>query len=277
MLEIKFLVLGDVSKNTTFVDVSMEILYHKQYNIEFNIDSFYIKNSLHTEVKLIEEYENTILFYCESRISIISNISDIPFNNQFLLLDLSHIDFDIIINESRIPQINSNDFKHRENIFVWKYGKQRNNSSILKYMFIPFFLTLLLQLTHSIKGNNDKSEENFNSYIDAHGSWIGIAATFLLADVALFFTVPDSTRLTNIERFLFINFFMKIFVTMFAFYDWDNKIGDGIDENNGHHDIDYCITAILLIIMTCYSYVFYERGCEKTIHSTLDYCSSYSE
>jgi len=269
MLHIELLTIGSVFKNTIFVDVSMNMVYLKKDGLEFDINSIYLKNSLKMEIKTICNDDEKIVCFCQTTLKMINNIQDMPFNTQFFLLDIE-CECQVAVCSSRIHEINDSDCDKYNlggnHIFMWKYSKQVHNSSVLKYMFLPFFLTLVLQLSHIIKGSGDKGNDEIedetkndklNNYLDLHGTWVGVASTFLLTDVALFFTVPQSNKLTNIERSIFMNFFMKVFVAMFAFYDFDNKIGHG---DIGHHIVDIVIAIILCIIMCCYCFYIYHKS-----------------
>lgn len=258
MLHIELLTIGSVFKKTVFVDVSMEMIYLKKDGLEFDMNSIYFKNALTMEIKSICDDDEKTVCFCQATLKMINNIQDMPFNTQFFVLDIE-CECEVAVCSSRIHEINDircDKYKLDGNhIFVWIYSKQIHNSSVLKYMFIPFFLTLTLQLTHVIKGDDDKTD--LSDYLDRHGTWVGISSTFLLTDVALFFTVPQSNKLTNSERSIFMNFFMKVFIAVFAFYDFDNKIGHG---HRGHHIIDIVIAIILCIIMCFYCFYLYHKS-----------------
>ena len=108
-------------------------------------------------------------------------------------------------------------------------------------MCIPYLTTILLQLSHTIK----------NDDVSGYGTWIGISSTFLLTDIALFFTVPETNRFTSVEKSLVLNMVLKILITIFAFYNLDVILGE---NTIGHHQIDAVICIISSFVIIFFSY-----------------------
>lgn len=258
-LKVEIINVGSVFKHSTEVDVSILMTYYKkkvEYD-DFDMGMVFIKNSMGmSDMKLVHDNEKYKSFFFNVSLTMINNLKDMPFNRQFLFLEIETTCKNVIIESKRI--VNLNDFNMKKTVegntytFMWKYKMEHSLESILKYMVIPYLLTLVLQLTHTVKAEDPEG---------GHGTWVSIGSTFMLTDVALFFTVPQTNKLTGIEKSLFMSLMMKIFITMFAFYDFDVKISNRID-NFSHHSVDAVIFVLMTIFMCAYTgYIYYQSMC----------------
>jgi len=254
MLHIELLSVGDFLQHYSFIDVSFIATTYKN-NEMLKFDPFFIKNTLEMDVKNISESPCKLVEFYKCKINVINNISSLPFNSRLILLEV-YSDNHVNVNCSRITQINNNECKKYSNnklhVFLWKYGKKGNVEQVFKYMLMPYLLTILLQLTHRIKGEYD---------IANMGNWISVASSFLLTDVALFFTVPTTNVITCIEKYLFLSFGFKIFITLFAFYNLDILLGVHIFS---HHVFDIVMSIIISVIFIVYSYFLFSKSSLET-------------
>jgi len=253
MLHIELLSFGDFLQHYSSIDVSFLATTHKNIEV-LNFDPFFIKNTLDMDIKNISESPCKLVQFYNCKLCIINNISSLPFNSRFILLEV-YSDNHVSVDSSRITQIDNNECKKysKDNlhVFLWKYGKKGNVEQVFKYMLMPYLLTILLQLTHRIKGDN----------ISNLGNWMSVASSFLLTDVALFFTVPTTNVITCIEKYLFLSFGFKIFITLFAFYNLDNLLGDHIF---GHFVFDIMMSILISFLLIFYSYFLFNRSSLET-------------
>ena len=254
MLHIELLSFGDFLQHSSYIDVSFLVTTYKNTEM-LNFDTFFIKNTLEIDVKNISESPCKLVEFYKCKLCVINNISSLPFNSRFILLEV-YSNNHVSVDSSRITQIDNNECKKysKDNlhVFLWKYGKKGNVEQVFKYMLMPYLLTILLQLTHRIKGEYD---------IANMGNWISVASSFLLTDVALFFTVPTTNVITCIERYLFLSFCLKIFITLFAFYDLDILLGAHIFN---HFVLDIIMSILISVIFFVYCYFLFCRSSLET-------------
>jgi len=258
-LKVELLNVGSVFQHSTEVDVSFLMTYYKKQGgfDDFDMDRVFIKNSMGmSDMKLVHDDEKYVSVFGNATLTMINNLKDMPFNRQFLFLEIETTCKNVVVDSKRI--VNLNDFNMKKTVsgnthtFVWKYKAERSLESVLKYMVIPYLLTLVLQLSHTIKAEDSEG---------GHGTWISVGSTFMLMDVALFFTVPQTNKLTGIEKSLFMSLMMKVFITMFAFYDFDVKISNTID-NFSHHAVDAVLFVLMTMVILAYSgYIYYKSMC----------------
>lgn len=261
---IKFLTMENIFPYTTFIDVSMLITVHNM-NDDINSDSLFIKNSISMETRTISSNGQKQVIYCTCKLKTLNSTAHFPFNDIYFLIEID-IPCDILIDDSRMDQLCTTDMEEirvcDNHVIIWKCGHNLPYESLLKYMCIPYLTTILLQLSHTIK----------NDDVSGYGTWIGISSTFLLTDIALFFTVPETNQFTSVEKSLLLNLVIKILITIFAFYDIDVMLGE---RTIGHHQIDgvICIIASFLIIF--FSFYMYRisikpfKIVKKEIHTNL--------
>jgi len=122
-------------------------------------------------------------------------------------------------------------------------------------------------LVHRIKkdGEGEDGTDNYGKNgLAGKGTWISVAATLMLMDVALFFTFPETNAFTGAEMSLMLNFFLKLFGAIFAFYDYDvgiSKLLGGLsgveslttEHNKNVKDIHKTVDIIqpFLITLVC--------------------------
>ena len=256
-LKLEFINVGSMFKNSTEVDVSFLMTYYKKEggHDDFDMETVFIKNSMGmSDMKLVHDNENYKSFFFNIRLTIINNLKDMPFNRLFLFIEIETTCKNVVIDTKRI--VNLNDLNMKKIVkgntytFIWKYKMERSLEFVSKYIIIPYLLTLMLQLTHTIKSENPQG---------GYGTWISTGSTFMLTDVALFFTVPHSNKLTGIEKSLFMSLLMKMFITMFAFYDFDIKISNEID-NFSHHSLDAVIFVFMTILLCAHTSYIYHKS-----------------
>ena len=228
-LVIDILEIGEIYEHTTFVDVSMIITYNKKY---CNDNPFIILNSLKTETEVLYDDGVTVSTRNTVNLRVLNETKFIPFNSRYFFLNIRYTQPGNIL--IRLPEnlIDSSKkyLEHvGENQFVALFENGRKNSveSIFKYMVIPYVLTILQQLVHRIKkdGEGEDGTDNYGrNGLAGKGTWISVAATLMLMDVALFFTFPETNAFTGAEMSLMLNFFLKLFGAIFAFYDYDVEI-----------------------------------------------------
>ena len=258
-LKVELLNVGNVFQNTTEVDVSFLMTYFKKEggSDDFDIDRVFIKNSMGmSDMKLVHDDKKYVSVFGNVTLNMINNLKHIPFNRQFIFLEIETTCKNVVVESRRIIKLNDYNMKKtiggNTHMFVWEYNVGLTES-LLKYMVIPYLLTLVLQLSHTIKAEDEEG---------GHGTWISVGSTFMLTDVALFFTVPQTNKLTYIDKSLFLSLLMKIFITMFAFYDFDVKISNKL-ENFSHHDVDavlFGLMTMIILIYSSYNYYKSKRG-----------------
>jgi len=224
-----------------------------QEDVEGKPFSYIFKNSRSVTKEVIEDSNGVQTIHYDMEIYIVNNTKYIPFNRKYVVLDLIHGDLggDVDFSVEFQPDLQKS-FKEgivtyykNECRCEWEYVKGTSKESVLKYMIVPYALTMMQQLTHTVKRN------------DGYGDWIGICATFMLGDIALFFTIPTTNKLTCLEKSLFLNFFLKFWVAMFAFYDFDNSITmwfvhSMADQKKYHKLVDVFTTVVITILVFGY-------------------------
>ena len=209
----------------------------------------FFKNSIHTTITQIYDEDGIKKLHYDMELYLHNRTEFIPFNRQYFYLDIIVLDkkkeykinFSVNLDYSLYDRFLRCKYILTDDGFIyeWKCNKYRSyKESIFKYMLIPYSLTILQQLTHSIKKDGGK------------GDLIGVASTFMLGDIALFFTLPPTPKLTGIEKCLFLNLFLKLYVAIVAFYDFDNKIA----SPNGSHSADVDIYNSLIITIIVFGY-----------------------
>ncbi len=256
-LKVEVINVGSVFQHSTEVDISFLMTYYKKEGVcdDFDINMVFFKNSMAmSDMKVVHDDVKSVSVFFNATLTMINNLKDMPFNRQFLFFDIHTTCKNVTVDTKRIS--NLNDFKMKKTIvgdthtFIWKYKVERSLESVLKYMVIPYILTLVLQLTHAIKAEDEEG---------GRGTWVSVGSTFMLTDVALFFTVPQTNKLTCIEKCLFLSLLMKVFVTLFAFYNFDEEIASKIN-NFTHHDVDAVVFSILTIFMFLYTFYLYHQS-----------------
>jgi len=255
MLHIEILSIGDFLQHYSEIDVSFIATSYKNNEI-LNFNPFFVKNALEMDIKTISENPCKLIEFYKCKICVLNNIVHLPFNSRFIILEI-YSEYPVSVDSSRIRKIDDLECKKysRDNlhVFLWKYGKKGSIEPVFKYMLIPYLLTILLQLTHRIKGEDND--------IGNMGNWISVSSTFLLTDVALFFTVPTTNVITGIEKSLFLSFFLKSFITLFAFYNLDIILGS---HTCGHHLFDILMFILISIVFFGYSYYLFRKSYLET-------------
>ena len=260
--KIELLSIGGINIDSEFVDCNFTFEYTYNDYIEDPID-FMIENCI--EVYSSSEicskhYDGKIkkVWRYQAKIKIMNDTEHIPYNNVYLIINM-------ILKNSYCEGANYTVVRSRESdainynytskllkktyiitpdeicsvAYIWIYNLS-NVEHMIKYMLIPTLLTLLLQLTHRIK------EESY-------GDFVGVAATLLLGDIALLFTIPETNTLIISEKIIYLNFMLKMALGTFAFYDWDVYFGEKYYSGIGHYRIDVIMTTITIIIILVYA------------------------
>jgi len=198
MLHIELLSFGDFLQHYSSIDVSFLATTYKNIEV-LNFDPFFIKNTLDMDIKNISESPCKLVQFYNCKLCIINNISSLPFNSRFILLEV-YSDNHVSVDSSRITQIDNNECKKysKDNlhVFLWKYGKKGNVEQVFKYMLMPYLLTIL-----------------------------------------------------------------QIFITLFAFYNLDNLLGDHIF---GHFVFDIMMSILISFLLIFYSYFLFNRSSLET-------------
>lgn len=261
---IEILSMGEIYNETKIIDCNFNITCTYDYNNE----DIYDDKDLFIIENCIEEYSQELLCSCvtenritkiwnyKCRINIYNKTENIPYNHGYFYLKLK-------LKKSYCND-NNNDFVIRDrtgnnNLFksdayyvishnvdgqityIWSWDLF-NKEHVWKYMIIPTLLTIIQQLAHTVK-------------IEGHGGWIGILSGFLLSDIALLFTIPETNNLILSEQIVYINFGFKIVLGLFAFYDLDVYFGEEIFPGLGHHNID--IIFVIITFITIVSWIFW--------------------
>jgi hypothetical protein len=262
--KLKLLATNEIFSETMFIDCSflLEYIYHKKYDdkdINFIIenaleiyskDLIYKKHINNNKIKKILSYR--------VKLKVLNSTRNIPFNYIYFIINLKlkqqYYDDNTNLKILNISEKNITPYTGKleqtiilENInnisYIWVYNSI-NTEHIIKYILIPSILTIIEQLTHQIK-------------TESKGDWISIISTFILADIALIFTIPETNSFTISEKILYINFCTKIFIGVFAFYDMDITIGDDLFPEIGHHGIDTIIIIIIIFFILFYTIIKY--------------------
>ena len=261
--------IGEIYEHSTFVDVSMIITYNKKY---CNENPFILLNALKIESEIFYDDGVTVSSRNTVNLRIINQTKLIPFNSRYFFLNIRYIqpgNISIRLPENMIDSRKKYIEHVGENQFValLEHGRKTSVESIFKYMIIPYVLTILQQLVHRIKkdGEGEDGTDNYGKNgLAGKGTWISVAATLMLMDVALFFTFPETNAFTGAEMSLMLNFFLKLFGAIFAFYDYDvgiSKLFGGLsgvetlttEQNKNVKDIHKTVDIIqpFLITLVC--------------------------
>jgi len=259
--KIELLSIGGINIDSEFVDCNFTFEYTYNDYIEDPID-FMIENCIEvyssSEI-CSKQYDGKIkkVWRYQAKIKIMNDTEHIPYNNIYLIINMilknSYCDganYIIISKESDAINYNYTSKLLKKTYiitptevcsvaYIWIYNLS-NVEHMIKYMLIPTLLTLLLQLTHRIKEAS-------------YGDFVGVAATLLLGDIALLFTIPETNTLIISEKLIYLNFMIKIALGTFAFYDWDVFFGKNYDNGIGHYRIDVVMTTITIIIVVVYT------------------------
>lgn len=206
------------------------------------------KNAINTVTRQLHASNGMQKIHYDMELYIHNQIQFIPFNRQYFFLDILMLDksdeyefkFSVNLDYSLYDRFLKYKVLVTDDGFIyeWKCNKyQSYKESVLKYMVIPYSLTILQQLTHSIKKSGK-------------GDLIAVSSTFMLGDIALFFTLPQTSRLTGLEKSLLINLFFKFYVAIVAFYDFDNKISS--TDSRLHFFIDVINSLIISFFIIGY-------------------------
>lgn len=297
---INLLSISEMSSGTEYIDCNFlfECIYEEH---EFSDMSFSIENCLELYSKeeicstIIENNKMKKIWNYKAKIRILNYTKHIPYNQIYLVINMvlndfycdNNLGYDInIVNDKIINNNFSNKLiddmytiisNNQCNVtYIWKYNLF-NFEHIIKYMILPTFLTILLQMTHRLK-------------VDSRVDYLGIVATFLLSDIALLFTIPDTSSLIASEKLIYLNIFFKIFIGTFAFYDLDITFGEEIFPWLTHHGIDTFIIILfglisLFLSLSTMFYAFkehtyvesilkkYEENKEKVIWDLESFCT----
>ena len=279
-LNIDILEVGEIYEHTNFIEVSMIVTYNKEYCAS---NPFIILNALKIESDTIYDDGVIVSMRNTSTLRIVNKTKHIPFNRRYFLLNIQYSQPENIIitfSPELAGKCNKKQYLTRFDddhfVALLEYGRKNSIESIFKYLLIPYVLTILQQLVHRIKkdgeGEEGTDENGTNSYA-GKGTWIGVAATFMLMDVALFFTFPQTNAVTGAEMCLMLNFFLKLFGTVFAFYDYDVKVSEFIGGYHGtlsdtqanhvksiHNNVDLIQPLLTTLFCTSIAAWLYKRA-----------------
>jgi len=244
-LQLEILSMSEIEQYSLYIRVCL--IATSTLDVEGNPRNFIFKNATSVTKEVLSTTKGFQKTYYDMEIYLVNNVKYIPFNKQYFVLDIQEVEN---VNEDgfnfsvTMPEEMDRKFEDcSTEVFpngckrTWEYMFCKPIESILKYMVVPYLLTIMQQLTHTVKARGGK------------GDWIGICATFMLGDIALFFTIPTTSKLTGLERCLFLNFFFKFFIAMFAFYDFDVKIAP---SPKVHHLVDVFVTLLVTVIVIGY-------------------------
>ena len=279
-LIIDILEIGEIYEHTTFVDVSMLITYNKKYCKD---NPFIILNALKIETEVFYDDGVTVSTRNTINLRILNETKLIPFNSRYLFLNVKYNhpgNISIRLPENLVGSGKEYLEHVGENQFValLEHGRKNSVESIFKYMIIPYVLTILQQLVHRIKKDGEGEDGTDIHGRNGHagkGTWISVAATLMLMDVALFFTFPETNAFTGAEMSLMLNFFLKLFGAIFAFYDYDvgiSKLFGGFSGDNDltkaeeeevgkiHHIVDIIQPFLITLVCLGFTAFLYRRA-----------------
>lgn len=238
--------------NTTDCNFNFECIHKENEDIIFTIENCIEMYScdLICSTPLPNNYVRNIWNY-KGKINILNDTRYIPFNIAQIIFHMKinqsycnpEIDYNIKSKyiESRNPDLYIDNYtiiNHTSITYIWTIDLFQQEH-VWKYMMIPTFLTIMQQIAHLVK-NEGKAD------------WIGIIATFILSDIALIFTLPETNTLIFSEIIIYINLFLKMILGLFSYYDFDIKIGDDLIPSLGHHKLDiifvFCVAIGIFII-----------------------------
>lgn len=279
-IEINILSMEEITNEKNFIDCNFNLKYTILDFNEFNIDEsiFMIENCIeeYSCYLICKEFNNDSITYVwnyKCKINIHNNTKYIPYNHCFFYIKLKlkysycseYINNYIILDKSdnyikdlqyreinnhtiinKITEVPCDNYyiilsKNAEITYIWQYDLF-NIEHIWKYFIFPTFLTITQQLVHSVK-NEGKSD------------WVSIVSGFILSDIALLFTIPETNTLIFSEKILYLNILLKLILGTFAYYDWDVYFGEIVFPNLGHHNIDIilvCVTIFIILFLTFY-------------------------
>lgn len=252
-IHLEILSVGDVQKYDLVARVCLVMTC--PLDVEGEAQAFMFKNSRSVVKEILPSGPGTQCVHYDMELYLVNNTEYIPFNRQYLEIVVCHPFF-----EGGVKLTTSLPYGMRDVLTgfeietsdtisscVWEYINVSPVEHILKYMLVPYLLTIMQQLTHTVKGENGIKGG------DGKGDWVGICATFMLSDIALFFTIPTTIKMTCLERSLFLNFFLKFIIAMFAFYDFDVDVAHMFSSNdNFHHVVDWFNTGVITISVVSY-------------------------
>ena len=243
-IDLNIINISEIEEHSLTVNTSIFMTYPSDIKI-----LPFFKNSIHTNITEICDINGIKKVHYDMEVYLYNRAEFIPFNRQYFYLDIvlldksENINFSVNLDYSLYDRFLRYKYILTEDGFIyeWKCNKYKSyKESIIKYMLIPYSLTILQQLTHSIKKNGK-------------GDLIAVASTFMLGDIALFFTLPETARLTGIEKSLFLNLFFKFYVSIVAFYDFDNKISS---EDGKLHPLVDLVNSIIITIFIIGFYIW---------------------
>jgi len=281
---INLLSISELSSDSKNVDCNFlfECIYNEQHEEHMN---FMIENCLEVYSKekiccsYINEYTKKTIWNYKAKIQVLNYTRHIPYNYVYLVINMVlndyYCDNNIGIRFTFENNYNINNNLHHNIIdsnviipknkstisFIWSY-KLYNYEHIGKYMLIPMFLTLLLQLTHRLKNEN-------------RVDYVSIMATLLLSDIALLFTIPETHSLIASEKVIYLNIILKLFVGTFAFYDGDIYVSDDLIPDLSHHGIDYIINIMTGLLTFCL--MLYELYISRNVYKNIQQIFKYNE
>lgn len=204
--KLEILSMSDIGQYDNIVNVSLIVTC--PHDVEGNTKSIIFKNSKSTAEKVLHDKNGVQKVKYDMEMYLINNVKYVPFNNQYFVLDIvdeegDRVNFEVTMSEeikNRFELKSKSAEKH-----TWLYIGCIRIESVLKYMVLPYCLTILLQLVHRVR-------------YEGRGEWIGICATLILGDIALFFTLPSTNKFTFLERSLFLNLFFKLIISLLNYF-----------------------------------------------------------
>lgn len=206
--------MSDIGQYDKTVHVSLIVTC--PHDVEGNKKSIIFKNSKSTAEKVLHDKNGVQKVKYDMEMYLINNVKYVPFNQQYFVLDIVDEEGDKVNFEVTMPEEIKNKFELKSKSaekHTWLYIGGRPIESVLKYMVFPYFLTIMLQLVHRVK-------------YEGRGEWIGICATLILGDIALFFTLPSTNKFTFLERCLFLNLFIKVIISLLIYFGNDLYFND---------------------------------------------------
>lgn len=255
LTSVNILSISEIDIDCSFVDCSFNFKCIHNKNIENIENLFMIQNCIElysSELICSKIIGNDIqkVWNYKGKFNMYNNTEKIPYNigyfyitmklksffchniNKFNIVnDESHREIEIYKSDIIIPINNCGEIT-----YIWSYDLY-SSEHVMKYMIIPTILTIMMQLVHRTK-------------TESLADWIGIVSGFLLSDIALLFTIPETHSLILSEQVVYLNFYFKIALGMFAYYDADTYFGEYVFPGLGHHNIDLiiCNTSLFSIL-----------------------------
>jgi len=252
-IHLEILSVGEVQQYDVVVRVCL--VMKCPVDVEGAPQTFIFKNARSIIKEMLVSEPGSQCIHYDMELYLVNNTKYIPFNRQYLEIIICHppvlegVDLTANLPYGMDELFTGLQVQTGEEVCscVWECTKVTPTEPVLKYMVVPYLLTIMQQLTHTVKGSNGIKGG------DGKGDWIGICATFMLGDIVLFFTIPTTNKMTCLERSLFLNFFLKFIIAMFAFYDWDVDLAHWFSTDNTYHKmVDYLNTGVVTIIVLYY-------------------------